>query len=345
MGVIPRMGSSPILGTTSRSEAHSRDPKASLSGLSLCRTLCRTALAGLFPSPMSHTTSEQQPTNAAPIGLVAGGGRFPVLVAQGLRRRGMNVVCAALRFQADPELQTYCGRYRAFGLGRLGAVLRYFKLHGVREVTWAGWIRKEQLFRPWRLLWLLPDLRTIRIYFGRLKDRQNQTILAALAEEFESEGFQLAHSTKYNPELLAKEGVLSRKRPSASQLADIAFGWGIAKRMADLDVGQSIVVCERSTLAVEGIEGTDNNIRRAGQYYRRGGFCVIKVAKDGHDMRFDVPAVGPDTVESIVESGGAVLAVEAGKTLVLDRDEMTRLADKHGIVVIALTGPPDSEQL
>ena len=162
----------------------------------------------------------------------------------------------------------------------------------------------------------------------------------ALADEFESEGFHLAHSAKYSPELLVEEGVLSHKQPTKAQLKDIRFGWKIAKRMADLDVGQSVVVCEQSTLAVEAIEGTDNSILRAGQFYRRGGFTVVKVAKEDHDMRFDVPAVGPRTVESMRRAGGAVIALEAGKTLIIDRDETLRLARRFGIVVIALRYPP-----
>ena len=146
------------------------------------------------------------------VGLLAGGGRFPIIVAQDLRRQGIEVVCAALRDQADPELETVCSVFRFFGLGRLNAALRFFKSHGVQEITWAGWIRKTDLFRPWRLLSVFPDWRMIRFFFFHVKDRQNQTLLAGLAEEFESDGFHLAHSAKYSPHLLASEGVLSRRR-------------------------------------------------------------------------------------------------------------------------------------
>ena len=289
------------------------------------------------PDPVEKSPSEPPER----VGLIAGGGRFPVLIAQDLRRQGIEVICVALRHQADPDLEKICEAHRYVGLGRLSATMRFLKSHHVRETTWAGWVRKQEFFRPWRLLSVFPDWRLTRLFFFHVKDHQNETILSALADEFESEGFYLAHSAKYSPQLLAAEGVLSRRRPTQSQLADIAFGWDIAKKMANLDVGQSVAVSEKSTLAVESIEGTDNNIRRAGEYYRRGGFTVVKLAKDGHDMRFDVPAVGPDTISAMYAAGGAVLAVEAAKTVLIDGDEALRLADRHGIVVIALTEPPE----
>jgi hypothetical protein len=182
----------------------------------------------------------------------------------------------------------------------------------------------------------------LRLWYFRVRNHQDHTLLTALVAEFEGEGIHVSHSTKYCPELLAEEGVLSRRSPSKSQLADIAFGWNIARRMADLEVGQSVVVRETATIAVEGVEGTDRNIRRAGELCRRGGFTVVKLAKEGHDMRFDVPAIGPDTIESIHEAGGSVLAVEAGRTLILDRESMLKKANRHNIVVVALRGPPET---
>ncbi len=289
---------------------------------------------------MNASVVDSAPDASLPqrIGLVAGGGRFPVLVAEGLARRGVEVVCATLHGQDDPALADACVVVRKFGFARLGPLFRFFRRHEVRELTWAGWIRKESIFARWRWLRLVPDWRMIRFYFVRLRrrDRQNQTILSALAEEFAAEGFELSHSVKYSPELLAPEGVLSRRRPTPAQWEDVRFGWDVAKRMADLDVGQSVVVCEKSTLAVEGIEGTDRNIRRAGEFYRRGGFTVVKVAKDGHDMRFDVPAVGPDTIASMRAAGGAVLCIEAGKTLTIDRAAMLSDADAAAIAVVSL---------
>ena len=280
---------------------------------------------------------------APAVGLLAGGGGFPFHVARRMREQGYRVVCAAVRHQASGELAACCDRFRFFGVGRLGAALRFFRRHGVTEVSWAGWIRKEEIFKPWRLLSILPDWRLIRLFFFRLPDRQSQTILAALADEFAREGIAVSHSAKFCPELLAEEGVLTRRKPSAKQLADVAFGWNVCRRLADLDVGQSVAVCERSTIAAEGLEGTDRSILRAGELYPRGGFVVVKLAKEGHDMRFDVPAVGPRTIESMRAAGGAVLAIEAGRTLILEREAFLELANRHGIVVVALGDAPSPQ--
>lgn len=276
------------------------------------------------------------------VGLVAGGGTFPFELARSARKQGLEVVCVGIRHEVSPELASEVALFRSFSIGRLGAMLRYFKRHGVRRVSWAGWIRKERLFTPGRIWSLLPDWRTLKLWFFRLRDRQSQTMLAAIAEEFENEGLHVAHSLELCPDLLLEEGVLTRRQPTRRQVEDIRFGWALAKRMAELDVGQSVAVYEKSTLAVEGIEGTDRNIRRAGELCARGGFTVVKVAKEGHDMRFDVPTIGPDTVKTLSEAGGAVLAVEAGKTMVLDRDETLRLADELGIVVAAFSQAPEA---
>ena len=277
------------------------------------------------------------------IGLIAGGGRFPFAVARSARLHGYHVVCAGIRYEVEPELAAQVDDFKVFGLGRLGATLRYFRRHGVRDVSWAGWVRKDRLFSAGRLLSVLPDWRMIKLWCFKLRDRQSQTLLAAIADEFEAEGMNVSHSARFCPEMLVEEGVLGRRRPTPNQLADIRFGWKVAKRMADLDVGQSVAVFEKSTLAVEGLEGTDRNILRAGELCRKRGFTVVKLAKEGHDMRFDIPTVGPATVEAMRQAGAAVLALEAGKTLLLDREETLRTADRCGIVVIALRGPPEPE--
>ncbi|HLU49768.1 MAG TPA: UDP-2,3-diacylglucosamine diphosphatase LpxI [Planctomycetota bacterium] len=279
------------------------------------------------------------------LGLVAGGGRFPFEVAQAARRRGMRVVCIGIHGEVSPELAQEVDAFRTLGLGRLGAALRYLRRHGVREVSWAGWIRKERFFRPWALLIHRPDWRAIRLWFFRLRrlDRQSQTILAAAAAEFEREGFHLAHSTHHCPDLLVEEGVLTKRLPTRRELEDIVFGWRVAQRMADLDVGQSVIVCDKATIAVEGIEGTDRNILRAGEFCGRG-FTVVKLAREHHDMRFDVPTVGPRTIETMVAARGKVLAIEAGRTIVLERERTVELANRAGIVVIALRDAPVLEE-
>jgi hypothetical protein len=277
-----------------------------------------------------------------PLGLIAGGGRFPVEVARAARHQGLAVVCAGIRREVSPEVAAEATVFRTIGLLSFGQFLRFFRRHGVERLVWAGSVRKERLFSWHGFLSHLPDLRALRFIARtvRPRDRQSQTLLTALASEFEAEGFDVAESTSVCPELLVEPGVLTRRSPTPKQLDDIAFGWRIAKRMSDLDVGQSVAVRDKATIAVEGMEGTDRAIRRAGELCRKP-FTVVKVAMDGHDMRFDVPTVGPDTIRTLADAGGAVLAIEARKTIVLERDEFVALADRLGIVVVALDGLPE----
>ncbi|MEM7232117.1 MAG: UDP-2,3-diacylglucosamine diphosphatase LpxI [Planctomycetota bacterium] len=280
-----------------------------------------------------------QPTDR--IGLVAGGGQLPFVVARAAKAKGLDVVCIGIQDEVSPELADEVTAFRSLGIGRLNATLKFFRQHSVRSVSWAGWIRKERIFRPAAIIRHLPDWRAIRFWFfkARKLDRQTQTLLTVMAEEFESEGFEIAHSAKYCPEILVNEGQLTKRAPTQKELEDIAFGWKVTKRMAELDVGQSVAVLDKATVAVEAMEGTDRNIERAGKLCRRP-FTVVKLAMDGHDMRFDVPTVGPKTLETMREAGARVLAVEAEKTIVLEQDEFVRLANKYGMTVVALSGPP-----
>lgn len=278
------------------------------------------------------------------IGLIAGGGDFPFLVARAARRQGYQVVCVGIKLEYSPELVDEVDVFAPNGLLNLGGYLRFFRRHGVKRLTWAGWVGKEGLF-SWRgIIARLPDYMALRFWFRRMRrtDRQSQSMLMALADEFEEQGFELAHSTELCPELLVEAGVLTRRAPTRKQNEDIAFGWKIAKRMADLDVGQSVAVCDLATIAVEGMEGTDRNIERAGSLCKRP-FTVVKLAMDGHDMRFDVPTIGTRTIEVMHKSHAAVLAIEAGKTIVLDRAKVVELADRYGIAIVALESPDSLE--
>lgn len=270
------------------------------------------------------------------IGLIAGGGSFPFEVARAAKAQGHRVVCAGIRKEVDPALEELCDVFRPIGLLGLRRYIKFFHKHGVRELTWAGWIRKENLLSWSGFIAHLPDWSTVSFWWRRLRptNNQSQNVLTQLAEEFESHGFHLAHSTKFCPDLLVQPGVLTKKQPSKRQLEDIEFGWRIAKRMADLDVGQSVAICDKATVAVEGIEGTDRNIERAGTLVKRP-FVVVKLAMDDHDMRFDVPTIGPKTVQVLADAGGDMIALEAKKTILLEREETLQLADKHGIVIAA----------
>ena len=168
------------------------------------------------------------------------------------------------------------------------------------------------------------------------ENKKDDTLLLAVIREFERDHIRFESALDYCPELLVKHGFLTRRKPSTAQWRDIRFGWDIAKEMGRLDIGQTVVVNDTAVIAVEAIEGTDAAIRRAGTLCRRGGFSVVKVAKPQQDMRFDVPTVGMQTIQSMHESGGRVLAIESDKTIVLDQEETVALADKLGIAIVAL---------
>jgi DUF1009 family protein len=277
------------------------------------------------------------PEPAPPIGLLAGSGRFPLSFARKARDLGLPVVCVGLRGEASPELAALVGRFHWAGPARLGRMIRLFKRAGVERVVMAGKVHKANiLYKPWKWLTLLPDLRTVRWWYGRARrDNKDHTVLLSVIDEFARDGLRFESALELCPELLARPGVLTRRPPTPAELADVRFGWAVAKRMGELEVGQSVAVKERSVLAVEAVEGTDATIARAGQLCRAGGFIIVKVAKPGHDMRFDVPTVGTATVEALRHAGGRVLAVEAGRTIVLDQPETVALADRYGITLLA----------
>lgn len=274
------------------------------------------------------------------MGLVAGWGNFPIRVAESLVAQGFEVSCIGIKGHADPMLADICHRYQEFGMGRMGAQVRFLRNAGVTEATMAGKIFKTIIFERFHLLKHFPDLTFWKhffpVYVTRTRDRKDDTLLNTVTDLYASEGIMFAPATDYAPELLIGEGVLTKRKPSDRLMKDVHFGWTMAREMGRLDIGQSVVVKNQAALAVEAIEGTDACISRAGQLCKSGGFTVVKVAKPNQDMRFDVPTIGVGTVESIRAAGGKVLAIEANKTIVVDQEETVALADKHGIVIVAI---------
>ena len=270
------------------------------------------------------------------LGLIAGQGRFPFLVAEGARRAGLKVVTLALRDSASPELADCSDVFRWVPVARPGRWIRLFHRHGVARAIMAGRVAKVKIFQRFRILRNLPDLRALRIWYRKLarKDRRNRALLTAVADELASEGIQLENSMKYCPEHLAVEGVMGQRPPTEKQSKDIEFGWPLARRLAEMDIGQSLAVNELEVIAVEAIEGTDAMIARAGRLCPRGGWTLIKLAQSDQDMRFDVPTVGPETIEHLAAAGAKCLVLEAGKVLTIDRPGLTRLTDRHGITII-----------
>ena len=272
-----------------------------------------------------------------PIGLLAGSGRFPIVFAEKARQLDRSVVCVGINGEASNELASLVDRFHWCRPLRLNRMIRTFRKEGVSEIVMAGKVQKTGLHSPFWFFNLLPDWRALKTLYRvtREKDNRDDTLLLELIEEFAKDGLRFASALDYCPELLVKNGILTRRGLSAKESDDIEFGWTMAREMGRLDIGQSVVVKNKSVLAVEAIEGTDRAILRAGELCRKGGFVVVKVSKPRQDMRFDVPTVGVTTIESIHKAGGRVLAIETAKTIILDEAQTLALADRLGITVIA----------
>jgi UDP-2,3-diacylglucosamine hydrolase len=275
------------------------------------------------------------------VGLIAGWGRFPIVVAQSLKDAGCQVYCVGLKNHADAGLREYSDGYLASGVAHLGSHLRFFRRHGVKQVTMAGKVFKDRIiFGRWGWVSQFPDWTTIRTFaphfIHRRQNRNDDTLLTAVVELFAHEGISMAPATDFAPQLLAKSGQLTRRGPTAAQQQDIEFGWTLAKEIGRLDIGQSVTVKGRAVIAVEAVEGTDACIRRSGELCPQGGFTVVKVAKPQQDMRFDVPTIGVYTIDSMLAAGASVLAIEAGKTIVVDEAEVVAKANEHGLAIVAV---------
>jgi hypothetical protein len=268
--------------------------------------------------------------------LLAGAGRFPIVFAKKAKSLGIPVVAVGHASLTDPDLADECQSFTLLRRASLGGAIRAFRRGRVGHWTMAGKFHKHLLFQRGRWLRLLPDWRFIRLWFFRpRRDNKDDTLLCALIAEFRAEGMECLSALDLCPELLVREGTLTRRPPTAAEFRDVQFGWNLAREMGRLDVGQSVMVRDRAVLAVEAIEGTDRAIARAGELCRNAGFVVVKLAKPEQDMRFDVPTIGPATVEAMRSAGATALAVEAGKTILLDEAETLALADRYGLTVVA----------
>lgn len=273
---------------------------------------------------------------ATTVGLIAGLGRFPLELARGARRRGHRVAAVALHGLSDPVLEAEVDTLTWLYLGELERMFAFFRETGVEEVVMAGKVPKTSLWKDPSAF--RPDARAISLMKG-LADRKDDSIVGAIADLIEEEGFGVLGQVDLAPELWAPAGPIGKVAPTEEQRRDIAFGWPIAKAIGSLDIGQTVVVRGRAVLALEAIEGTDAAIRRGCALGEKGA-CVVKVSKPKQDPRFDVPAIGLDTLTTLVEAGAGVLAVEAGRTVVLDREALAQGADEHGISIVGVDEQP-----
>ena len=264
------------------------------------------------------------------LGLIAGNGKFPLIFAEQAKREGVALVTVAHRGETLEKIEEVAGGVTWVHVGELGKIIRTFHRAGVREAVMAGGIKKVRLLSNFR-----PDLRGAA-FLARVRSREDDQLLKGVAEELEREGIRVLESTLFLAQIISPNGVLTRSSPAREQWEDIRLGFEVAKEVGRLGIGQCVAVKRRVVLAVEAAEGTDAVIRRASELGKEG-FVAVKVSKPQQDLRFDVPAVGVGTIKTLQESRGSVLAVEAGKTILLEKEELIREADRAGIAVVGVS--------
>jgi len=274
-------------------------------------------------------------------GLIAGNGRFPFLVLEGARSQGIEMAVIALKEEASPELEKVAKRLHWVSLGELSKAIALMQQEGVNHAVMAGQVKHNKIFSSIRPDWKLAKL------LLTLPRKNTDSLIGAVAKAFEGEGIQLVDSTLFLKPLLPEPGVLTRRAPSENEAADIEYGLGVARHIATMDIGQTVVVADRACVAVEAMEGTDEAILRAARFAAGKSLVVVKVSKSKQDMRFDVPVVGLPTVETMRSAGATALALDARRTLLFDREKLIGQADEAGIsiqaVPPALTAEPNTE--
>lgn len=268
-------------------------------------------------------------TRAEPLGLIAGSGQLPVLLAretEGARP----LITAAISNEPQPELERRSAFFERTAVGKASRIVSIFESHGAAELAILGGAQKAELFKPHRLDWLALKV------LAKAKTRGDQSLFAAVAEEFESRGMRIADQRTYLPSLTAAEGVLTKKKPSRAQRADAEYALHLARSAAALDIGQTAVVKSGAPVAIEGMEGTDAAVRRGGRLAGKGA-VVGKACRPDHDFRFDTPTVGLKTLDALIEAEAGALALEAGRVFMLDREPFIQKADRAGIAVLALS--------
>ncbi|MBA7507848.1 UDP-2,3-diacylglucosamine pyrophosphatase LpxI [subsurface metagenome] len=263
------------------------------------------------------------------IGLIAGNGKFPLIFAQEAKRVGTEVVALAIKKETSPSLENLVDRIHWVNVGQLGDLIEICKKEGITRAVMAGQVRHTRLFGQVRL-----DARAMALLAG-VKDKKANSLLGAVADELLREGIELIDSATYLSHLLPSPGILTRRKPTQNEWRDIEFGHKMAKEIAGLDIGQTVVVKDQTVLAVEGMDGTDRTIKRGGKL-GRGDVVVVKVSKPQQDRRFDLPIVGERTVEVLKQAKAKVLAFSARSTILLNREKVVKNANQNGISLVAV---------
>lgn len=262
--------------------------------------------------------------------MIAGNRRFPIIISQGAKRKGVSIVCVAVRGETSTEIKRYVDKTYWLSLSEFGRLFEIFKEEGLKKIIMAGQISPRRLFSK-----EVRKNREIQELLASIKDRKANTIFSALAKKLEAQGLELIDSTTFMEDFLPPKGILTKREPSSSEWEEIYFALDLAKVVAGLDIGLTVAVKNKAVVAVEALEGTDNLIRRAARLANEG-ILVVKVGRPNQDMRFDIPVVGLNTVKNLIKARATALAIEAGKTLFIDMQPSIRLADKQGIAIVAV---------
>ena len=269
------------------------------------------------------------------IGLIAGEGKMPIYIAQKAAAKGYEVIVGGIKGNAFAQDYPSAAVFSTFRLGQLGKAIHFFKSNGVTRIIMAGRVQHGSIFSN-----IVPDLRGAKV-LASIKSMRPKNILSRVIEEFKKDGIEFASSASFLEDFLPAKGVLSSRQPTEEEQKTIEYGFHIAKQMAGMDIGLTCVVSQNAVIAVEGMEGTDRCIRRAGELVKehaekKSAIAVVKVARPNQDNRYDLPVIGKGTLESLIAAGFTVLAFEAGQTLVMDLEEVVKLADKHKICLCAI---------
>jgi len=263
-------------------------------------------------------------------GLIAGNGRFPFLVLEAARSQGIDMVVAAIKEETSPDIERHAQTVHWLSLGQLGKLIKMFKAEGVTKAIMAGQVKHKQIFSG-----ILPDLKMMQV-LASLATRNTDSLIGAVTRVLEAEGIHLMESTAFLEPLLPQPGTLTARAPSQDEQKDLDYGYKLARELGRLDVGQTVVVADAACVAVEAMEGTDVVIERAAGLVNGRALRVVKLAKPNQDLRFDVPVVGVPTVRVMKKAGATAMAIEARKTLMIDRDELLREANAAGIAIVAV---------
>lgn len=283
------------------------------------------------------------PEPPTPMGLIAGGGQLPLMVARGMQSMGHPVRCLGLVNQYPKELPEICDSFAEVGALRFNSWGKRLKGMGVEYAVMVGRVDKARMMHSWMtIIRNTPDMRALRLWMRLRNDRRSHLILATIAEELANDGVQLIDSTAHITDHLATTGAMTHSRPSARQKSDIAMGWPLLQEMLRLDIGQAIAVREGDVIAVEAVEGTDRMIKRCGELCRSAGWTLLKGARAGHDRRSDVPTIGPTTIKHLHEHGGRCIALAVGDVIIIEKPQTLELADRLGVAIVGIPQGPSA---